>query len=418
IPPNRLFNRLNPNIEPFIHGLQVPTQAKPWPTLPKDAVRRASVNSFGFGGANSHAILESYQAPDDNTTSALVAQATPFVFSAASNTSLVSTLQAYSAYLKANPVNKRDLAWTLQQRRSALSHKIAFSAPDVESLIGKIELRLKEYKDKSEANIGVRSSSTLPKILGVFTGQGAQWPAMGAELIRCSEFVRRRMQELDDALATLPGADRPAWKIADELLLDAKSSRITEAAFSQPLCTAVQVVLVDLLRSAGIMPSCVVGHSSGEIAAAYAANFINARDAIRIAYYRGLYAKLAGGPTGQKGAMLAVGTSLEDASDVIERDAFAGRVAVAAHNSPASVTLSGDADAIVEIKAVFEEEKKFARLLKVDTAYHSHHMLACGEAYVKAVRACKVEVNQHRDTSVTWYSSVTGHEMKEPTTLL
>ncbi|KFY29675.1 hypothetical protein V494_08556 [Pseudogymnoascus sp. VKM F-4513 (FW-928)] len=418
IPPNMLFNHLNPSIEPFIQGLQVPTHAKPWPVLPKDAVRRASVNSFGFGGANSHAILESYQAQIDNSSTALVAPATPFVFSAASNASLVSTLQAHLEYLKTKPVNLRDLAWTLQQRRSAFAHKIAFSASDVESLIEKIELRLKEYADKSEASIGVRSSSTTPKILGVFTGQGAQWPAMGAQLIRSSEFVRRRFQELDYALATLPASDRPAWKIADQLLLDSKSSRITEAAFSQPLCTAVQVVLVDLLRSAGIMPSSVVGHSSGEIGAAYAANFINARDAIRIAYYRGLYAKLAGGSSGQKGAMLAVGTSLEDASEVIELDAFIGRVAVAAHNSPASVTLSGDEDAIVEIKAVFEEEKKFARLLKVDTAYHSHHMVACGDAYVKALRACRVEVNRNRDTSVTWYSSVAGGEIMEPTALL
>lgn len=416
IPPNRLFNRLNPSIEPFIQGLQVPTHAKPWPALPKDAVRRASVNSFGFGGANSHAILESYQV--DNASSALVVPATPFVFSAASNTSLVSSPKAHLDYLKTNPVSMRDLAWTLQQRRSTFSHKIAFSAPDVESLIQKIELRLKEYEDKSDANIGVRSSSTPPRVLGVFTGQGAQWPAMGAELIRSSEFVRRRLQELDGALATLPAADRPTWKIADQLLLDAKSSRITEAALSQPLCTAVQVVLVDLLRSAGIIIRSVVGHSSGEIGAAYAANFINARDAIRIAYYRGLYAKLSGGSTGQKGAILAVGTSLEDATEVIELDAFAGRVAVAAHNSPASVTLSGDADAIAEVKVVFEEEKKFARLLKVDTAYHSHHMLACGDAYVNALRACKVEVNRNRDPSVTWYSSVTGGEVKEPTTLL
>jgi hybrid polyketide synthase/nonribosomal peptide synthetase ACE1 len=418
IPPNMLFNRLNPSIEPFIRGLQVPTHAKPWPALHKDAVRRASVNSFGFGGANSHAILESYQAQVDNASSALAVQATPFVFSAASNTSLVSSLQAHLDYLKTKPVNLRDFAWTLQQRRSTFSHKIAISAPDVESLIRNIELRLEDYKNKSDPNIGVRSSSTPPKVLGVFTGQGAQWPAMGAELIRSSEFVRRRMQELDVALATLPAADRPTWKIADQLLLDAKSSRITEAAFSQPLCTAVQLVLVDLLRSAGIMPSSVVGHSSGEIGAAYAANFINARDAIRIAYYRGLYAKLAGGSAGQKGAMLAVGTSLEDATEVIQLDAFVGRIAVAAHNSPASVTLSGDEDAILEVKTVFEEEKKFARLLKVDTAYHSHHMMACGDAYVKALRACKVEVNRNRDTSVTWYSSVASGEVMEPTALL
>lgn len=190
------------------------------------------MNSFGFGGANSHAILESYQAQVDNASSALVVPATPFVFSAASNTSLVSSPQAHLDYLKTNPVNMRDFAWTLQQRRSFFSHKIAFSAPDVESLIRKIELRLKEYEDKSDANIGVRSSSTPPKVLRIFTGQDAQWPAMGAKLIRSSEFVRRRLQELDGVLATLPAPDQPIWKIADQLLLDAKSSCVTEATFS------------------------------------------------------------------------------------------------------------------------------------------------------------------------------------------
>lgn len=99
-------------------------------------------------------------------------------------------------------------------------------------------------------------------------GQGAQWASMGAELIRSSEFVRKRLQDLERSLATLPPADQPKWNLTEQILAGKETSRIAEAALSQPLCTAIQVVLVDLLRTAGINFTTVVGHSSGEIGAA------------------------------------------------------------------------------------------------------------------------------------------------------
>lgn len=119
---------------------------------------------------------------------------------------------------------------------------------------------------------------------------------------------------------------------------------------------------------------------------------------------------MADGGNGQKGAMLAVGTSWEDAHELINLRRFKGRLAVAAHNSPASVTLSGDADAIAHAKRVFDEEKKFARLLQVDTAYHSHHMLPCGDRYVAAMQACGVRVIKDRSSSCAWFSSVSGSD--------
>jgi hybrid polyketide synthase/nonribosomal peptide synthetase ACE1 len=334
---------------------------------------------------------------------------TPFVFSAASEASLVAQLRAYSKYLKThndNEMNALDLAWTLQSRRSQLSFKTVFSALTIEQLASKIDAKLAEVEQNPGTTIGIRSNlKTAPaRLLGIFTGQGAQWAAMGGQLIRSSEFVRKRVQDLETSLATLPPSDHPKWKLQEEMLAGANSSRISQAEISQPLCTALQIVLVDLLQTAGITFTAVVGHSSGEIAAAYAAGFLSGHDAIRIAYYRGLYSRLAGSSSGQKGAMLAVGTSWEDAQDLINLRAFNGRLSIAAHNSSASVTISGDADAIVLAKKVFDEEKKFARLLKVDTAYHSHHMLSCGDLYTKALRACEVRVN--RNTSCSWFSSV------------
>lgn len=327
---------------------------------------------------------------------------------------MVAQLQAYSGYLKTHQetINPFKLAWTLHSRRSQLPTKAAFGASTIEQLASQIDDKLADVSKNAGTTIGLRSIAKpgTPRLLGIFTGQGAQWPAMGAELIRLSSFVRQRIQQLEDSLATLPPSDCPKWRLVDEMLAGPDSSRISEAALSQPLCTAVQVVLIDLLRAAGITFSAVVGHSSGEIAAAYAADFVTAHDAIRIAYYRGLYARFAGNEsTGQKGAMMAVGTSWEDAQQFVNSPTFIGRLAAAAHNSPASVTLSGDADAVAEAKEHFDNKKMFARLLKVDTAYHSHHMLPCGDRYVQALRACGIQVNQHRaDTSCTWFSSVTG----------
>jgi hybrid polyketide synthase/nonribosomal peptide synthetase ACE1 len=373
-----------------------------------------SLTNPGFGGTNAHAILEHYepQPPPipEPSSSQSPRSLTPFVFSAASETALVAQLRAYSAHLKQHvALDGAHLAWTLHRRRSALSTKAAFAAASLDQLASTIDAALAEAQ-KANTPVGHRANaSSMPRLLGVFTGQGAQWPAMGAHLIRASPFASDRIAQLEDSLATLPVADRPAWSLHAEMLAADDVSRIAEAALSQPLCTAIQVVLVDLLRAAGIVFTAVVGHSSGEIAAAYAAGFVTASDAIRIAYYRGLYARFAGNESnGQKGAMLAAGTSWEDAQQLVNSPPFKGRLAIAAHNSPASVTLSGDADAVAEAKKHFDQEKKFARLLKVDTAYHSHHMLPVGDRYVEALQACGIQPIRERDGSCSWYSSVTA----------
>ncbi len=124
----------------------------------------------------------------------------------------------------------------------------------------------------------------------------------------------------------------------------------------------MQIILVDILREAGISFTVVVGHSSGEIGAAYAAGFVSAHDAIRIAYFRGVHAKLASSPNSHapRGAMMAIGTSFEDAEALCRKDRFAGRMQVAAVNSSSSVTLSGDEDAIDEAEKALKAEGTFA----------------------------------------------------------
>lgn len=362
----------------------------------------------GFGGTNAHAIIESFGDVHKHEIVALQAASeptgyfVPFTFSATSETSLRALVELYRKYLASTEkLDLRRLAYTLGCRRSPFAYKTTFSATSRLDLISKIE---RSISDNTNA-LGARSVTKLPSILGIFTGQGAQWPKMGAELVRSSTFVRGIIEELDCSLASLPVADRPDWTIMGELEKDSRISRLDEAAVAQPVVNAVQIVLVNLLRRAGVRFRAILGHSSGEIAAAYAAGFIGQKDAIRIAYYRGFHSKLAKGLSGQQGGMLAVGTSLEDAEEFCSLEDFQGRIVVAASNSPTSVTLSGDIDAIEEAKALFEEENKFVRSLRVDKAYHSHHMLAAAKPFLGSLKACNIEVLTPID-SPTWFSTV------------
>lgn len=169
---------------------------------------------------------------------------------------------SYSERLKLNPqIPLKDLAYSLQTRRSTLAYRVAITATTAENASKQLDA-IVDGEQSSSINTRQLSKSS-PKILGIFTGQGTQWPRMGVRLLEESPFASKRLAELDDALSSLPADDRPTWTLREMILADADRSRVAEAAISQPLCTAVQVVLVDLLSQAGIQLSAVVGHSSG-----------------------------------------------------------------------------------------------------------------------------------------------------------
>ncbi|KAI2621838.1 amino acid adenylation domain-containing protein [Hypoxylon sp. NC1633] len=415
IPPNLLFNRLNPRIKPFYANLRVPTSATPWSTV--TGVRRASVNSFGFGGTNAHAIVENYTpvSPPLSTISNLPAFM-PFVFSAATRTSLLDHLGAFVQYLHANQavLDIRDLAYTLHSRRTRFQVSTYITASTTRELEIRIRDKIQNVQASTDKLIEVapsRQSSTIqrPRILGILTGQGAQWARQGRELLTNCPAARRLIEMLERRLSRLPPQDRPSWSLLEELQMEGSDSRIGQAEFSQPLCTAVQIMLLNLLQDVGIELSAVVGHSSGEIAAAYAAGRITHEDAICIAYYRGLYSKLAQGPEGQSGTMMAVGTSFEDIQELCQSSEFVGRVFVAAINSSTSVTVSGNSDAIMEMKTILDDEEKFTRILNIDKAYHSIHMSACSKPYLRALEALGIQPGP--PGAPAWFSSVYGRDM-------
>lgn len=416
IPPNMLFNQLNPKIEPFYRHLRVPTKATPWPTLADGVPRRASVNSFGFGGTNAHAIIESWGPPKTKESASCNTSQIPygpFTLSARSESALARSVAALANAIetRGNDLSLDDLAYTLQTRRSDFAFKTSFSAASCSELKSELQSALTQ-SSSGNAKL-VRSTSSVqvtkdfpPRILGVFTGQGAQWPRMGAVLYEQSETFKRSILQLEQFLATLP--DPPEWSLTAELLAPATTSRIDEPAISQPLCTALQIALTDLLAESGIKLNAVVGHSSGEIAAVYAAGYINASDAIRIAYYRGVHANVESERI-VPGLMMAVGMGFEEARAFCQRDQFRGRIVAAASNSRSSTTLSGDADAIDEAKKVLDGEDVFARVLKVQKAYHSHHMEPCAGPYLESLRQCDITVNPSGGQGdCVWFSSVYG----------
>ncbi|KAL8999563.1 MAG: hypothetical protein Q9169_001652 [Polycauliona sp. 2 TL-2023] len=425
IPPNQHLHNLSSAVKPSYQKLQIPTTPQEWPSVLPNHPLRVSVNGFGSGGTNCHAIMETYvpeihdhgpwgkpkalrgvQIPtliDDDFTPA------PLVFSATSVSSLVAMLEKYAHYLEDTDVPMQRLAITLNSRRSTLPVRLAIPGTSKRDVLGAINKELSKVRGTPGIDIGTRppvvefNQSRRPRILGVFTGQGAQWPGMGQSLMNKSPLFRGAIEIMEQSLAQLP--DPPQWSLKEELMAPPAQSRLSEAELSLPICAAIQVALVQILSQAGITFHTVVGHSGGEIGAAYAVGKITATDAVKIAYYRGIVCKLAIGVDGKKGAMVAVGFGYEEGIDFCSSANLKGRLTVAASNSPKSVTLSGDEDAVVEAKQLLDKEGMFNRVLQVDTAYHSSHMLPCAIPYTAQLESCNLRASKGNDTTA-WVSSV------------
>jgi acyl transferase domain-containing protein/short-subunit dehydrogenase len=405
VPANLHFGELNPKIRPFYSHLKVPTETTSWPHIREGTPRRVSVNSFGFGGTNAHAIIESWdgsRSRNEGRTAPLHCGAL-FVLSANSGRALARKAGALGTYLKDHPDTDLDRLSHTLNRLSGLPYRTAFSATSARQLANKLNASQNTLQGTKRAN--TIPESLPPRILGVFTGQGAQWATMGRDLYKASDVFRSAFDQMQNSLDRLPESDRPSWRLIDELSATLDTSRVGTASISQPLCTALQIALVNTLRAAGVKFSAVVGHSSGEIAAAYTAGYLNAEDSIRIAYYRGFHSHLARGPQDKRGKMMAVGMSMDQALRLC--DDSKGALKVAASNSQRSCTLSGDAEAIEEAEGQLKENGTFARVLEVDTAYHSHHMQPCSLPYLESLRDCGIRV-QKRSDHCLWYSSVWG----------
>ena len=221
-----------------------------------------------------------------------------------------------------------ELAWTLFQKRSVMSVRRALTAQTSEAVCSALDEEIKALEAKQSIAVTTHAKQK-PRVLGIFTGQGAQWPAMCRELISAIPIAKEILERLDHSLSDLPSEYRPTWTLMEQLNLEGDASNVYRASFAQPLCCAVQIILVELMKNAGIEFTAVVGHSSGEIACAYAAGFITASQAIRIAHLRGIMSEKAAATSGKPGLMLAAGCTQEDAYELCGLEALQGRVCVA-----------------------------------------------------------------------------------------
>ncbi|PHH68887.1 hypothetical protein CDD82_201 [Ophiocordyceps australis] len=396
--PNVNFEKANESIPLDEWNMKVPTTLRSWP-LQK---RLLSVNNFGFGGSNAHCILERRPMSFEGAIQKMSdGQHKLFVLSGHSEAAARQRGKHLSIYAEQHPeafqrTLVRDLAYTLGQRRSHMQWRAAITGSCCREMVEQLN---------SAAADPVRVAKRLA-VAFVFTGQGAQWHAMGRELMASHSVFAEAMRAADAHLRRL-GAD---FSLVEELARDKDHSAIDRAHISQPACTAVQLGLVQLLAAWGVRPVAVVGHSSGEIAAAFAAGLVTMEDAMALALFRGQAAgEVKRRHPEVRGAMLAVGASPEAVGRIIKTHDIAG-AKVACHNSPASATVSGDASAVDAVAAELAAGGVFHRKLRVDVAYHSAHMGLVADDYHAAIR--HVEARDSASAGVAFYSSLRGRRIE------
>ncbi|KAL1881223.1 Type I Iterative PKS [Diaporthe australafricana] len=440
IPPTINFEQPNEKLHLDEWHMKVATSLEPWPTPNNGGPRRASVNSFGYGGSNAHVIVEAWGQQEPvihRSQHGLLYPQDPESLSAQTDESemprykskvlvisakdeqacqrMITNLADHLRHVK--PVDEQmylqSLAYTLGQRRTTFPWAAAAPVPYTRGLPAVVQAlespRFKPARSPRRSRVGM-----------VFTGQGAQWHAMGRELILAYPVYKASLLEIEKTLTGL-GAE---WSLTEELSRDAECSRVNEVAISIPVCVALQISLVRLLRSWGVVPVAVSSHSSGEIAAAWTVGALSLQGAMAAAYYRAVLAadeKLRGPAPG---AMVAVGLGADDAEQYVAR-VTGGKAVVACINSPSSVTVAGDAAAMDEIESFAASDGVFARRLKVATAYHSHHMDPIADIYFERlsslqetdISTAEDDADDDDDLAISFSSSVTGARVSKASEL-
>ncbi|MCJ1346998.1 hypothetical protein MMC31_005218, partial [Peltigera leucophlebia] len=320
-------------------------------------------------------------------------------FSAATSQSLDARVQDLLDF-DFHDVSIHDLAYTLGSRRTHFAKRGYLLVPRNTPI--RTGLLAQELRTISNS-----ASNSASRYAFMFTGQGSQWPEMCKELLTEFPVFRNAISEMDVVLQSLPHP--PTWTLHEALLEKSSTSTIHHPTRSQPTCTAIQVALVQLLASWDIHPSAALGHSSGEIAAAFATGYLSSAAAITVAYYRGYVV----GKHISQGAMIAAGLSEEESTAEIALAGLQDKLHVACINSPESVTISGDESSVDTVLGMLQDRKIFARKLNTGgQAYHSHHMKVLGEEYQGLLERAlpNLEVSSKISKGAMFISSVTAEQ--------
>ncbi|SCL26451.1 Acyl transferase domain-containing protein [Micromonospora pallida] len=352
---------------PHIHwsagAVSLLTQARSWPEA--DRPRRAGVSSFGISGTNAHVIVEQAPAVEEPEPPAdvVVPPLVPVLLSARSPESLAAQAGRWADHLAADlSVRPVDVAVS-SRARAGLDRRAVVLAGDRAALLA----GLRALAD-GEPTASVVTGTAMPRgrVAFLFSGQGAQRAGMGRQL---AEAYPVFAAALDEACAALdPHLPRPLREVMFAEADTPEAELLHQTVFTQPGLFAVEVAMFRLAGSFGLVPDFLVGHSIGELAAAYVAGVLSLADAATLVAARGRLMQAL--PAG--GAMLAV--AADEASVVESLTGVTGRVGVAAVNGPTAVVVSGDAEAIDELAAYWSGRGTPTHRLRVSHAFHSELM--------------------------------------------
>ena len=362
VPKNLHFKHPNPKIPFADYSLEVASETRPLPSPDEKPTLYAAINSFGYGGTNAHILLESAPPAQAPVSAAGEGGMRLLPFSAHSEEALRDLAGKFAFLLGQElPGSFADLAYTTAFRRSHLPFRFAVLAGGLEELRDQLIATSTGQPHEKVAVSGRGGTSNAPLVF-VYTGMGPQWWGMGQELIRSEPVVAAAIDEIDVHFRKLAG-----WSLRDAMLAEEGASRMARTELAQPANFALQVALTRLWEAHGIRPAAVVGHSVGEVTAAYAAGVYTLEEAVRVSYHRSRLQQTAAG----LGSMLAVGLAEDEAMREI---ASLPGVSIAAINSFGAVTLSGDTDQLKQVAAALEKRGVFQKFLRVEVAYHSPQM--------------------------------------------
>ncbi|WP_053732972.1 type I polyketide synthase [Nocardia sp. NRRL S-836] len=310
------------------------------------AGRLVGVNSFGFGGANVHVVLEE---PPAAPPALRVETAVPVVVSAHSEAALAEAVSRMDRCL-ADCTDFADLAYTSSVRRGKHAYRRVVLAADAD-----------EARRRLAKLVPPQQATERGRVAFAFSGHGAQWPGMAADLLDTDPVFAGTLARIDAVLAPLVG-----WTVADELR--SAEPRFHDTAVIQPVLFAVQAGIVAVLAEHGLRPDAVYGHSVGEVAAAFAAGIYDVEQAVALVVAR----SQAQATTAGTGTMAAVSLGPEDIEALLAR--YDGRVEIAGINSANDVTVAGPRADLHDLADRLAEREVFCRLLELDYPFHSTAM--------------------------------------------
>lgn len=390
IPRHLHFRRGNPDVDWNSLALQVASEPVPWPS--SDSPRLAGVSSFGFSGTNAHVILGDAAETETVSVAGSSRRFHVLPLSARSERALDAVLSNVVPVLRDDGAGFAEVCAEAGIGRSHFDHRAAIVARSSDEAANRLSEVL--AGDPTAALSGERVGGA-PSIAFLFTGQGALYPGMGADLYESEPVFRQAMEEF--ASLADPHLERPLLDVIfGRTARDAELSE--QALYAQPGLFCLEYGLMQLWQAWGVSPAAVFGHSLGEYAAASAAGVWSLEDAVRLVLARGsLMQDLPIRPA----AMVAVMAAEPEVARAMET--YGSAVSLAAFNGPENIVVSGDRDAVESLCQEFEARGITCKMLRVSHAFHSAHMDPMLDEFERV--AATVTIHEPR---VPMVSSLTG----------